>query len=244
MKKKPLNNLPLVERLGLGDRVWGLASGELTPDGKPMGPTAISELLEEEGHELSPKNLSAWIRKQKEKVKEDVRELLNDHLRKNLPADLDALELVEAVSLENAKRQVNFISHDVSVNEKVTRYFLETWIIQILDAATDQRKLKGITTQIIRQVGDWITERIDWMKVQRDERKVALTAIDMKLRYAAQLHGAGSGNVLIYGAGEGPADPATTPQSSSEEDASSEEPGAEENKLRKKGGNVVTFSQR
>lgn len=236
--KKPLNNVPLVERYGLADRVWGLASGELTQDGKPMKLVAISELLEKEGYDISAKNLSSWIRKQKDKVKEDMRDLLSEHLREKLPGDLDALELIEEVSLDNAKKQVTFISHDVSVNEKVCQHFIDTWALRLSDALSDERAMRGIASEIVRQVGDWITEKIDWMKTQRDERKLALTAIDMKLRYAAQLHGAGSGNILIYGAGEGPADP--SPQS----DKKQEQPDTQDTKLRKKGGNVVTFGQR
>jgi len=236
MKEKPLSNVPLVERYGLAERVWGLANGDLTPDGKPMGPKPISELLEKEGYNLSAKNIGGWLRKQKDKVKEDMRDLLSEHLRTKLPGDLDALELIEDASLKNAKKQVDLISHSISINEKVHKHFMEKWILQLIDVLADEKALRGLVTEIVRQVGDWMGEQIDWMKTQRDERKVALTAIDMKLRYAAQLHGAGSGNILIYGAGQGPADP-------SPQEASAEE--TQDTKLRKKGGGkVVTFSQR
>lgn len=241
MKDKPLSNVPLIERYGLAERVWGLASGDLTPDGKPMGPKPISELLEKEGYNLSSKNIGKWIRTQKDKVKEDMRDLLSEHLRTKLPDDLDALEELEKASLDNAKKQVDFISHSVSVNEKVHKHFMDKWIIELIDAVADEKALRGLVTEIVRQVGSWIGEQIDWMKTQRDERKVALTAIDMKLRYAAQLHGAGSGNILIYGAGQGPADP--SPQGEESQEASVEE--TQGTKLRKKGGGkVVTFGSR
>jgi hypothetical protein len=238
--ERPLHMIPLIEQLGLGDRVWGLASGELTPDGKPMGPKKICELLSEEGIEVPYRNLSKWIRTQREKVKEDVREMLTAHLREKLPGDLDALELIEQTSLENAKKQVSFISHDISVNKKVHKHFVDNWVLAIVDAMENEKILRGLVAEIVRQVGDWITERIDWMKTQRDERKVALSAIDMKLRYAAQLHGAGSGNILIYGQGEGPADP--SPKDTEQTKDAGEE--TEKKGEKKEAGNVVTFGRR
>jgi hypothetical protein len=192
MGKKSDHHTPKIERFGLTERVWELHFE------KRKSALRISQILKAEGYDISHQAIKNWLTKQRKDHTDEARDLISDHLNKHLPDDLEALESIEAKSLENASQNIEYISHEISSNEKFIKHFQENWALRLYDSLEDDKKLKRLAKDIIKQCTQWAMEYLNWMKHLRQERKIAIATIDTKLKYSAMLHGPAVGGIHIY----------------------------------------------
>ena len=201
--------IPIVEREGVAEEVWELA----TDLNNPKSAKAICEILARKGIEISLDAMKRWLAKKRKEMAGEARDIISNHIHKHLPSDLNTLEEIEKTALNKTKAKIVYKSHEMATEQKFIEHFLDNWG-PALKACKDAKGLRKVAKEVLAQCFKWTFEAINWDQNLRNEAKVVLTAIDMKLKYQTQLHGAGSGNInIIQGprkTGGEPEDPGTS----------------------------------
>lgn len=83
-RKRPKTGLA-IEQMGLTGRVLELAS-------RGLSSRAISEQLAAEGYRISHVSVNAFLRRVRQEAREASRQVVQAHVEKSLPTDLDHLE--------------------------------------------------------------------------------------------------------------------------------------------------------
>ena len=175
--------------------VWKMAVEEGVSQKK------ISEILKGEGFDVSQNAVWSWLLKKRTAHAKDVQEVLQDHLDRVLPTDLNALEIMEAKLLDWAEKTTDFKSHELAKIDKFIDFFREKWVDRLLDASSTEKDLRALGKEILQQCFKWILEEINWTKERRMSMNSAMSVVDLKLKYATLLHGSGSGNIVINAPG-------------------------------------------
>lgn len=185
MPKK--TDLEIIERLAIGPRIWDLAFNKAETPGK------IGELLRSEGITLSDIQISKWIRMQANKHGGELSGYISRHIRRHLPDDLAAIEKLEESSLKNAAKNFTHKIKDISQRDELVEY-IEKKILPMLRSAGEidqdgprKQVLRDIAHGLLKQCSEWTLDELKWLSSQREERKIALDAIEIKLKYAQNL---------------------------------------------------------
>jgi hypothetical protein len=180
-------DLEIIDKLAIGPRIWDMAFNKAETPGK------IGELLRSEGLVISDLQVSKWIRQQANKHGGELSGYISRHIRRHLPDDLAAIEKLEEASLKNAAKNFTHKIKDISQRDELVE-FIEKKIFPLLRAAdtieTDaarKNELRNVAQTLLKQCADWTLDELKWLSSQREERKIALDAIEIKLKYAQNL---------------------------------------------------------
>ncbi len=186
-----------IEKLGLVKRIEELISAGVTTS------QAISEALKKEGKNISQPSVSRYLKTLRDTRLDETKKILQDHVQKTVPADLTAIETMEAQCLRWAEEDNQAFAHRIAaknIDENLNKWSALIRDIEqhpITDAAAKERQktLREIMEQCLLFIADDLAlqrSRIAAMKMARD-------FIDTKLKYAGLIDSEQEGNVFIVG---------------------------------------------
>lgn len=179
-----------IETQQLAGRIEELiASGTATSQG-------IAAALKTEGYAISQPTISRYLKKVRETRTDETRKIVEDHIQKTVPADLDALESIEGQCLEWSQEDNEAFAHRLAL--KYIKEHLAVWR-EALMAAVDEESSATAVKEIMAQVANWMADDISLQKKRLAAMRMASIIIDMKLRYAGLIDASKDGNVFILG---------------------------------------------
>ncbi len=188
-----------IEKLGLVKRIEDLiAQGTRSSE-------AISATLKSEGFSISQPTISRYLKRTREERREETQKILSDHVQEHVPADLTALETMEAQCLQWAHEDNDAFAHRLAGRNIATK--LDEWVSIILSANRnsvngDSESLETArflaVKEIMAQALGFIADEFAIQRARLLAMQRASSIIEMKLRYAG-LMGEREGNVFILG---------------------------------------------
>jgi len=154
---------------------------------------AIAQKLEELGYKISQPSVSRWLKAHNDVTRDTTRKLVEDHVKATVPADLEALEEMEAACLSWAKEDESAMAERVA-GKKIAESVLP-WQKLILNATPD--KLGETVFEIMRECLRLIALDTTLQKRRLAAMKQAASIIDLKLRYSGIIDASASGNVFL-----------------------------------------------
>ena len=194
-----------ITKHNLGPRILHL----MTQEGKNS--VEIARILTEEGFKISQPTISRWITRERDSHKDEVRDIVHDHVSKVVPDDMKALEEMEKQCLAWSREGPDTKSERIAAWEKIK----ESYAVvkdHLLSATPDT--LNDILNVFYKRCLNWILEDLDSQKERLSAMREARSIIDTKLKYAGLLEGQAGGNIFI-----GPA-PHEEPSSDEEQESS------------------------
>jgi DNA-binding transcriptional ArsR family regulator len=145
--------------------------------------TVISDELKKLGYNISQPTVSRYLKRLQAARKEETKSIMEDHINKQLPADLTALETMEAKCLEWAQESNEKFAHRLA--EEHILATAEEWfeLITTLATAEQKEKNKALKT-IMSQCFRWMADDLKLQTARLAAMGRASSIIDMKLRYA------------------------------------------------------------
>ena len=188
-----------IESLGLAKRIE-----ELISSGVHSSP-AISAALKKEGFKVSQPTVSRWLKHVRETRTDATQKIIADHVEKTVPADLAALEKMEAQCLAWAHEENDAFACRLA-HQNITEA-LQAWLarIQSINPAlyADQAELlkarSNAVRDIISECLEWIADDIAMQKKRIGAMRQATTIIDLKLRYSGVIGAGESGHIYLVG---------------------------------------------
>lgn len=188
-----------IKLAGLGNRVWDMKINQ------KMKPALIAQELVSEGHKkVTARHVSRYIRTRRDYAKDGIRSTMTEHLNRNLPKDLQALELLEGVTLNWAlETKKKFIT-------KVFREKQEVFLDEFEDNIRPKLMLSKFGSKeamdcakaCLKLAADIVMDELDHRKFRLQAGKRTLEVVQTKLKFASDLAGSGSGNIYIGNAEE------------------------------------------
>lgn len=183
-----------IDGWNLGSRIMEMVLRE----GKTSG--VIAAILTKEGFKLSQPTVSRYIKEHRKNIEPEVGEMVRDHVRKAIPDDLDAVESMEKRALGWGEEEPVTQAERIAAWQKVLDVVEGEWIDRLYKARDlaekDRREaVKGFVAQCLL----WIIEDLDNKKGRMAAMKLAAAMIELKLKYAGVIDGAGKGNIFIEG---------------------------------------------
>jgi hypothetical protein len=160
--------------------------------------SGIVQILKGQGHKASYVQVSRFI-------KERVRSM-GDPDRQDAGVktaeERQTLDLIASASLRNACMRVTSKAKMLSRVAAFKEKFNQEWALRLFDAMDDQKELSRLAGDILLQCFKWATAEVDWMRVQRHEREVALKAVEAKLKFAKELKGQAGTKIIVKRKGD------------------------------------------
>jgi len=178
---------PYIDKHNLGERVLGLSFGGMTD-------TRIAEQLTSEGHKISQPTVTRWLQAKREEMGPQVRGIMQDHLQRKLPRDLEVLEEMEVITFDWAKEEKPALVERLMDPAWCAAAYLR-WKASIVEAKEEEQQ--GVMRLILKEAMGRVTEffnvrreKLNFMKSTRDD-------IALKLQYSGVIEGAEKGNIYI-----------------------------------------------
>jgi hypothetical protein len=164
-----------IQEQGLGEMVWDMFCKK-----EPIA--SIVFTLKQCGHKTSYAQVARF-------VKNRVREMSDES---HAPSDKEpeskrTLDLITSVSLKNACMKGTSRAKALAYVPAFREKFVKEWATALYDRMDDLKELDKLAVEILLQCFRWVSADIDWMKVQRQEREVALKAVETKLKFSKEL---------------------------------------------------------
>jgi predicted transcriptional regulator len=186
-----------IETLGLQKRVEEMIDGGIRTS------LAISAALKAEGLEISQPTIARYLKQLREKRQEETQKIVEDHIREVVPADLDALETMEAKALEWANEE-----DDAFASRLATKHIAEnllSWNRLLLDcnpslyveACEYEKARREAIREIMDQCLRWISDDIAMQKKRIGAMRQATSIIELKLRYSGLIGAGEGGNIYL-----------------------------------------------
>jgi len=189
-----------IEKHNLGPRVLRM----LLKEGKTSA--QIAETLTREGIKISQPTVSRFIKAQRENARDEVQDILHDHVQRELPKDLTALEEMERICLAWAQEEPDTTAERVSLWQKVMEQ-IPVWREKIITYSDLETKDKAqVIRGFIEQVTRWLLEDINIQKQRINAMRMATSIIDTKLKYSGVLREDEGSNIIIAGQDDRQAD--------------------------------------
>jgi hypothetical protein len=196
-----------IESLGLAKRIE-----ELISSGVRSSP-AISTALKTEGFNVSQPTVSRWLKHVRETRSDATQKIIADHVEKTVPADLAALEKMEAQCLTWAHEEDDAFACRLA-EQKIDEH-LQVWLekIQGVDRAlyADAKEHLAARRLAVREFMTlcllWIADDIAMQKKRIGAMRQATTIIDLKLRYSGVIGAGDTGHIYLVGQDEVEKDP-------------------------------------
>lgn len=182
-----------IEKHDLGPRIFRM----ITHDG--LNTTEVAAALTTQGFAISQPTISRWWKDQRENptIQNEVQELIQDHIKKEIPKDMEALESMEGQCLEWAEEGIEDQTERIKVWERVLMA-LETWAEQIRTAALKGEKEKrALARGFVDQCLKWVIEDRGNQRERLAAMRMAANIVEIKLRFSGVIDGAASGNIYI-----------------------------------------------
>jgi predicted transcriptional regulator len=188
-----------IEKLGLVKRIEELImAGTNSSEG-------IAAALKAEGYAISQPTISRYLKRTREERREETQKIISDHVQATVPADLTALETMEAQCLAWAQEENDSFAHRLAGRNIAQN--LTAWLDRILTinpaSHTDPEELDKARRQAVKEImGDcllWIADEFSIQKARLSAMRQAAGIIDLKLRYAGLIDVTKEGNVFILG---------------------------------------------
>jgi len=177
-----------ITKHNLGPRILHL----LTEEGKNS--VEIAKILTGEGFSISQPTVSRWITKERESHRDEVKDIIHDHVSKVIPDDLKALETMEEQCLKWAEEDSDTRSERISAWQKIKDSFKSIRdVILSADTETQDDEMKAFYKRCL----NWIIEDLNNQKERLSAMREARSIIDTKLKYAGILEGQTAGNIWI-----------------------------------------------
>lgn len=189
-----------IERHNLGPRIIKL----MTEDG--LNGTQVAERLKAKGFPITQSTVSRWLKEQKGSSSERVNQIFAEHVEKELPKDLEALENLEKLCLEWSKEEISDKVERILTWRRVNDAFDEL-LQMVLDAGRDEKARIETAKSIVKRCMLWIYEDDQNQRQRLLSIKQAQSIIETKLRFAGVIDADADGNIIIKGYGQ----PAATP---------------------------------
>lgn len=173
---------------GLGPRIL-----EMLLDGQK--PTEIARILKAEGHKMSQPTISRWIKKKNATNDLAADKIMEEHVARELPKDLDALEEFQALARDWALEDPDASAEKIANQERVQGAMPE-WRELILGAPNDKdqsRAMRAILDQVLR----WVFEHYDARLKRIKYMKASMLAIGYKLQHASVIDSTERGQIII-----------------------------------------------
>lgn len=209
-----------VEKLGLAVQIleWN-AQGVSTLE--------IANRLNKTGTEINQSTISRWLKVQRETARPETAKIVADHVQKTVPADLDALEEMEAQCLARSREMKGDFSHRLAA--LYIEEDLPLWCDMIRSAEAimtareiavevancrvdgikseagnntpveDEKKspLKKAVESIMRQCLVYMANDQSLEKMRISARRTVAQIIDLKLKYSGILDGSQGGGIYF-----------------------------------------------
>lgn len=182
-------------------------------EGKTSG--QIAEILTSEGFKLSQPTVSRYIKKKRKDIEPTVAEMVQDHVSKTVPKDLEAVETMEACALDWGAEEPETQAERLSAWEKILEG-IEDWLDRIHDAKVNgPDALEKVIKAFAQRCLIWVIEDLDNKKGRMAAMKLASALIELKLKYSGLIDGEGKGSIFIM-TSDGPKGPSPAPKDKQE----------------------------
>jgi hypothetical protein len=166
----------VIEEKGLGDDVWRLFTKK-----EPI--ISIVAALKSNGYRISYPQVARYI---KNRVR-DMEDPDRPQPGEQVPESKSTLDLITNVSLKNACTRPTAKAKALSRVPAFREKFMKDWALKLFDHMDDLPGLDKIAMEILFQCFTWAMADVDWMKVQRAEREIALKSVETKLKFSKEL---------------------------------------------------------
>ena len=166
-----------ITELGLADIVWDMFAQK-----EPI--TSIVQILKGQGHKVSYGQIVKFVENRMHEAGDPDRAQPE---KAASPATHTVLDMITAASLHNACMKPNAKARMLAKVPEFKERFMKDWALRLNDNLDNPKELGKIAGDILLQCFKWTMAEIDWLKVQRSEREMALKATEAKLKYATEL---------------------------------------------------------
>lgn len=177
-----------ISKHNLGPRILHL----LTQEGKNS--VEIARILTEEGFKISQPTVSRWLSRERESHRDEVRDIVHEHVTKVVPDDMAALEEMERQCLTWSREGPDTAAERISAWKKIKDSY-DHIKRDLLSATPDN--LAEVMDGFYKQCLNWILEDLENQKQRLSAMREARSIIDTKLKYAGILEGQAGGNIFI-----------------------------------------------
>lgn len=162
--------------------------------------SAIADALKAQGHSVSQPTVSRYLRTLEEQRRDETIKLVSDHVQKNVPADLTALETMEAQCLDWAGEKQDAFAHRLAA--KHIQEAAQEWSDAILQLTDADPKARAEALEVIAgQCLLWIADDLKLQSARIAAMKQAAAIIQLKLHFA--LGDKSEGNIYFLDAERG-----------------------------------------
>ncbi|MBU2549033.1 MAG: hypothetical protein KKB20_11505 [Proteobacteria bacterium] len=180
-----------IEQFQLGPRILNL----ITVEGKTTH--EVAAILTEAGFPISQPTVARWLKERREEVANKTVAIFQEHVEKELPKDLEALEAMEVQLLAWAGEAPDSRAARVAAWERVNESIDE--IIREFDGLKikDDKGRAEWAKAFVARVAKWLLEDGADQKTRRASMKLATEIIATKLRFSGIIEGAEAGAIYI-----------------------------------------------
>ncbi|MBU2548877.1 MAG: hypothetical protein KKB20_10725 [Proteobacteria bacterium] len=163
----------------------------------------VANILKAEGYSISQPTVARWLKERREESAGKAQTIFQEHIERELPKDLEALEGMEALLLAWARETPDKRAERITVWEKVYAA-LEGILGDLEGLRFKDGKEKLLWAQgFVAQALKWLMEDYSDQKSRRAAMKLTAEIITIKLRFAGIIEGSESGNIIIRPAESG-----------------------------------------
>lgn len=193
------NELSKIERLGLVDRVHSI----MVDDGITTG-RAIGRILRQEGQKVSDAAVNRYLAKAGRIAGQRAERIIAEHVDKVVPDDLDALELLEKMTLKWSHEDPVELSDRLAEVSSSIEFELDVWRKLIDDAvmASDVIKKKAAVGHIIKRCLGYLLKDERLQDKRLKAMAMVVKIIELKLSKAGLLKDDGRGKIILVDASQ------------------------------------------
>jgi hypothetical protein len=179
-----------IEQFNLGPRiVAGLDAGQTSRQ--------IASALRSDGFNISQPVVARWIKEQREKNLSRAEQVFSEHVDRELPKDLAALEEMERLCLSWSGEEPAAKAQRISAWTRVADS-LDDFVELVTGVPhQDEKGRRQVVERIYKMVLQWIISDINSQKQRLSAMKMATGIIEVKLRNAGLLGDNEKGRIII-----------------------------------------------
>jgi len=187
------NTQSKIEKLGYAETVQELMKGGITVAKK------IAEILRtEHGADVSDSSVTRYVAKIKHTIKDDAFKTIRDHVDKEVPKDLDALEDMERQCLDWAFEDPKELAERLTDAISLVDGELDKWILLLENPIGEEKNRRVVVKQIVRMALDYVLKDARMQAKRIQAMNTAIKIIDLKLRQAGLLDDDTKGRIIIF----------------------------------------------
>lgn len=188
------NTASKIERMGLADRVSSL----MIDDGITVG-REIGRILRREGHKISDAAVNRYLTRVGRVAKSRADRIIQEHVDKVVPGDLEALEQVEAVSLKWFQEEPSEMADRLAGVKSAIDFEVDSWakMLQQATAAGGHAERRQAVKKIVRTCLEYILKDERLQDKRLKAATMAVKVIELKLAKSGMLKDDGRGKIIL-----------------------------------------------